>query len=51
MAIPRVEMVRCLGSIIHERGDIDDDINHQINVGWEKSKNASGVLCNAPNFF
>jgi len=43
--IPRVERFRYLGSIIQGNGEIDEDINHQIKVGWQKWKNASGVLC------
>jgi len=43
--VPRVERLRYLGSIIQENGEIDEDINHQIKVGWQKWKNASGVLC------
>jgi len=42
---PRVERFRYLGSIIQENGEIDEDINHQIKVGWQKWRNASGVLC------
>ena len=43
--VPRVERFRYLGSIIQENGEIDEDINHRIKVGWQKWKNASGVLC------
>jgi len=43
--IPRVKSFRYLGSIIQENGEIDEDINHRIKVGWQKWKNASGVLC------
>ena len=43
--IPRVERFRYLGSIIQGNEEIDEDINHQIKVGWQKWKNASGVLC------
>ena len=34
--IPRVERFRYLGSIIQENGEIDENINHQIKVGWQK---------------
>jgi len=34
--IPRVERFRYLGSIIHENGEIGEDINYQIKVGWQK---------------
>ena len=30
----RVEKFKYLGSIIEEKGDIDEDINHCIKVGW-----------------
>ena len=30
---------------MQEDGEIDEDINHRIKVGWQKWKNASGVLC------
>jgi len=43
--ILRVERFRYLGSIIQKNGKIDEDINHRIKVGWQKWKNASGVLC------
>jgi len=45
VAIPRVEKVKYLGSIIEEKGDIDEDINHRIRVGWQKWRSASRVLC------
>jgi len=34
--IPRVERFRYLGSIIQENGEIDDDFNHRIKVGWQR---------------
>ena len=34
--IPKVERFRYLGSIIQGNGEIDDDINHRIKVGWQK---------------
>ena len=43
--IPRVERFRYLGSLIQASGEIDEDVNHRIKVGWQKWKNASGVLC------
>ena len=46
VVIPRVEKFRHLGSIIEERGDIDSAISHCIRTGWQKWKNASGILCN-----
>jgi len=34
VATPRARKFRYLGSIIEERGDGDEDINHYIRVGW-----------------
>ena len=34
--IPRVERFRYLGSLIQKSGEIDEDINHRIKVGWKK---------------
>jgi len=45
VVIPRVEKFKYLGSIVEQRGDIDEDINHHIRVGWQKWRKASGVLC------
>jgi len=44
-AIPKVDKFKYLGSIIEKRGDIDDDIDHCIRVGWQKWINKSRVLC------
>jgi len=44
-AIPKVDKFKHLGSIIEKRGDIDEDINPHIRVGWQKWRNALGVLC------
>ena len=45
VVIPRVEKFKYLGSIVEEKGDINEDINHCIRVGWQKWRKASGVLC------
>ena len=34
-----------LGSIIHKDGEIEEDVNHRIRVGWMKWRGALGVLC------
>ena len=34
--IPRIERFRYLGLIIQENGEIDEDINQRIRVGWQK---------------
>jgi len=43
--IPKVDKFKYLGSIIQQNGDIDEDINQRIKVGWQKWKFTSGVLC------
>ena len=43
--IPKVVKFKCLGSIIQQNGDIDEDINQRIKVGWQKWKYTLGVLC------
>ena len=44
-SIPKVNKFKYLGSVIQQNGDIDEDINHRIKVGWQKWKYSSGVLC------
>ena len=43
--IPKVDKFKYLGSIIQQNGNIDEDINQRIKVGWQKWKYSSGVLC------
>jgi len=45
VAISRVHKFKYLGSIMEEKGDIDDSINYCIRVGWQNWQNAFGVLC------
>ena len=45
MATPKVEKFKYLGSIIQQKGDIDQDINQRIKASLIKWKYASGVLC------
>ena len=45
VVIPRVEKFKYLGSIVEERGDIDEDISHRIKAGWQNWKKVFGVLC------
>ena len=45
MVILRVKQFRYLGLIIQDSGEIDNDINQQMKIGWQKWKNASEVLC------
>ena len=45
VVIPRVEKFKYLGSIVEEKGDIDENINHHISVGWQKWKKTFVVLC------
>jgi len=34
--ILKVDKFKYLGSIIQQNGDIDEDINHRVKVGWKK---------------
>jgi len=43
--IPMAKKFKYLGSIMDENGDIDEDINYRIRVGWQKWRSAVGVLC------
>ena len=43
--IPRSDRFRYLGSIMSNDGEIADDVNHRIQVGWLKWRSATGVLC------
>ena len=36
VVVPQVEKFKYLGSIVKERGDIDEDISHRIRAGWQK---------------
>jgi len=45
MTTPKVEKFKYLGTIIHQKGDIDEHINQRMKVVWKKWKHASGVLC------
>jgi len=45
VAIPRVEKFKYVGLIIEQNGDINEDINNRIRVGWQKWRSAFGVLC------
>ena len=45
VVIPSAERFRYLASIIKEDGEIDEDINQRIKIGWQKWKNASKLSC------
>ena len=45
VVIPRAKKFMYLGSITEDKGDIDEDINQHIGMGWRKWNKASGVLC------
>jgi hypothetical protein len=34
-----------LGSMLQKDGDIDEDVNHQIQIRWMKWRKDSGILC------
>ena len=43
--IPQVTKFKYLGSVRRQDGEIDDDVNHKIQVGWCKWRKATEVLC------
>jgi len=43
--IPKVEKFRYLSLIVQQNGEIDEEINQRIKVGWLKWKHATSVLC------
>ena len=43
--VPTKDVFRYLGSMLQKDGGIDADVNHRINAGWMKWRQASGVLC------
>ena len=43
--IPSIKTFQALHLWVYKNGEIDEDINYRIKVGWQKWKNASGVLC------
>lgn len=45
VAIPRADKFKYLGSIIEENGNINEDINQRIIVGWQKWRSAFRILC------
>ena len=45
LSIPKVEKFKYLGSIVQQNGEIEEDINQRIKVGWQKWKHVTGVLC------
>ena len=45
IAMSMVEKFKYLGSFLQKKGNIDEDVNHGIKVGWKKWKNSLRVLC------
>ena len=43
--IPQSDFFCYLGSIISTDGEIDEDVEYRIKVGWLEWRLASGVLC------
>ena len=43
--VPKSDSFHYLGSIFQKNGELDEDLNHRIQVGWMKWNSASGVLC------
>ena len=42
MVVPRAEKFKYLGSIVEERGNIDEDISHRIKAGGKNEKRQLG---------
>jgi hypothetical protein len=45
--VPKKDTFHYLGLMLQKDGDIDEDINHKIKVGWLKWHHTSGVLCDS----
>ncbi|XP_068203576.1 uncharacterized protein [Palaemon carinicauda] len=41
----RVDKFKYLGSFVNAGGDMEDEVKHRIQVGWDNWRAASGVLC------
>ena len=42
--IVKSKSLRYLESLIHKDGEIEDDVNYRIRVGWMKWRGALGIL-------
>ncbi|KAJ8710818.1 hypothetical protein PYW08_009333 [Mythimna loreyi] len=43
--VERTEQVRYLGSVLHESGDVDCDVESRISAAWAKWREVAGVIC------
>ena len=43
--IKRVNQFRYLGSVVDEEGNMEKEVSHRIQVGWNNWHAASGILC------
>ena len=43
--IKRVQKFKYLGSILEASGNMDQEVRHRIQAGWNNWRSASGVLC------
>jgi hypothetical protein len=43
--VKRVQKFKYLGSYFHESGEIDVDVEHRVKCGWQKWREATGVIC------
>ena len=43
--VPEKDSFKYLGSVMQSDGSVDMDVKHRIQVGWQKWRAASGVLC------
>jgi hypothetical protein len=44
--VPMNDTFRYLRSMLQSDGEIDEDTNHRIKIGWVKWRQASDILCN-----
>ena len=43
--IKRVNQFRYLGSVLDEEGNMEKEVSHRIQAGWNNWRAASGILC------
>ena len=43
--IPQVTIFKYFESIIKHDGEIEEDVNHKIQIGWSKWRIVSAIIC------
>ena len=43
--LKKVQKFKYLGSIVNAKGNLDDEVRHRVQAGWNNWRSASGVLC------